>query len=292
MTQATANAVCIPVPDRVTLIRRCLAILIATAWLLAVTSNAAADVTQMTGGNQSHTNMQPSLPMNHIIAVSGESPQSDSIGSGGTLLGEVSMFAGNFAPRGWALADGQLLPISQHDALFSLLGTIYGGDGETTFALPDLRGRTAVHNGHGPSLSNRPLGQKAGVENVTLNVNQIPSHSHTLPPTVNSTFNTGGSQAHANMQPFQALTYNIALVGLLPSRDSGIHDDTFIGEVRRCPSRATTHCSPFSGPHTAETARRHSPCRTCEDAHPFIPGKAPACRIAHSVRNSAAKTAP
>lgn len=94
------------------------------------------------------------------------------------FIGQIMMFGGNFAPRGWAFCDGQLLPIAQYSALFSILGTTYGGDGRTTFALPDLRGRVAMHPGSGPGLTPRTLGQKAGAENVTLNVNQIPSHSH------------------------------------------------------------------------------------------------------------------
>jgi microcystin-dependent protein len=94
------------------------------------------------------------------------------------FLGEICLFAGNFAPRSWALCDGQLLPISANSALFSILGTTYGGDGRTTFALPDLRGRTPVHPGHGPGLSGYSLGQRGGVETVTLTVNQMPSHTH------------------------------------------------------------------------------------------------------------------
>ncbi len=93
-------------------------------------------------------------------------------------IGEISMFGGNFAPRGWALTDGQLLPISQYTALFSILGTTYGGDGRTTFALPDLRGRVPMHAGSGPGLTPRRLGEKGGVEQVTLTLNQIPSHTH------------------------------------------------------------------------------------------------------------------
>ncbi len=88
------------------------------------------------------------------------------------------MFGGNFAPRGWALCDGQLLPINSNQALFSLLGTTYGGDGRTTFGLPDLRGRVSMHPGNGPGLSSRRLGQKGGQEYVILNQTQIPSHSH------------------------------------------------------------------------------------------------------------------
>ncbi|MFD0860866.1 phage tail protein [Sungkyunkwania multivorans] len=94
------------------------------------------------------------------------------------FLGEIIMFGGNFAPRGWALCDGQLLPISQYSALFSILGTTYGGDGRTTFALPDLRGRTPIHAGTGPGLSNRKLGSRGGSEYNILNTNQLPSHTH------------------------------------------------------------------------------------------------------------------
>jgi len=94
------------------------------------------------------------------------------------FIGQIAMFGFNFAPRGWAFCDGQLLPISQNQALFSLLGTIYGGDGRTTFALPDLRGRIAMQHGTGAGLSPHSMGQRAGAENLTLTVNEMPSHTH------------------------------------------------------------------------------------------------------------------
>lgn len=94
------------------------------------------------------------------------------------FIGQIIMFIGNFVPRGWASCDGLLLPINQNSALFSLMGTIYGGDGRTTFALPDLRGRVAMHPGDGPGLTHRPLGRRGGAEDVTLTVAQLPSHSH------------------------------------------------------------------------------------------------------------------
>ncbi len=94
-------------------------------------------------------------------------------------IGEITTVGFNFCPRGWAEANGQLLAISQYQALFSLLGTIYGGDGRTTFALPDMRGRTGVHAGAGPGLTSRAMGSKYGAENVTLTTNQMPAHSHT-----------------------------------------------------------------------------------------------------------------
>ena len=94
------------------------------------------------------------------------------------FIGEIIMFCGNFAPQGWAICNGQLLPISQNQALFSILGTNFGGDGITNFALPDLRGRVPVGQGQGPSLSNYTLGEKTGVENVTLLPGQMPQHNH------------------------------------------------------------------------------------------------------------------
>ena len=108
------------------------------------------------------------------------------------FIGEIVMFAGNFAPRGWALCDGQLLPIAQNTALFSILGTTYGGDGRTTFGLPDLRGRVAMHAGNGPGLTNRPLGQKSGQENVVLNSTQLPAHTHTATTTSTLMATTNG----------------------------------------------------------------------------------------------------
>lgn len=167
------------------------------------------------------------------------------------FVGEVRMFAGNFAPRGWAFCDGQLLAVSQNDALFSLLGTIYGGDGRTTFGLPDLRGRIPIHAGTGPGLSPRRLGAKSGEEKVTLTVNQMPSHGHRLQVSTNngpepnpagnvlagstlveayadetpftnlassSITNVGGSRSHTNLMPFLCVNFIIALVGIYPSR--------------------------------------------------------------------------
>lgn len=94
-------------------------------------------------------------------------------------LAEIRLFAGNFAPRSWALCQGQLLPINQNQALFSILGTTFGGDGRTTFGLPDMRGRTAIHAGNGPGLTNRRLGSKGGAETETLNTTHLPDHHHT-----------------------------------------------------------------------------------------------------------------
>jgi len=162
-------------------------------------------------------------------------------------LGEIRMFAGNFAPAGWAFCDGRLLPISEDSALFALLGTFYGGDGQTTFALPDLRSRVPIHQS-----SSFPIASLAGEENVTLQLAQLPSHTHTmqvssdtgtssspanaapaasasvslyksatpataLAPTAMA--NAGGSQPHANIQPYLCVSFIIALQGIFPSRN-------------------------------------------------------------------------
>eukprot|EP01060_Flectonema_neradi_P040985 TRINITY_DN953_c0_g1_i4.p1 TRINITY_DN953_c0_g1~~TRINITY_DN953_c0_g1_i4.p1 ORF type:complete len:254 (+),score=54.10 TRINITY_DN953_c0_g1_i4:140-901(+) len=135
-----------------------------------------------TGGSQAHNNMQPFLGLNYIIAITGIFPSPSDRGtqtlSVEGMIGEVRLFAGNFAPIGWALCDGQLLPIAQNTALFSILGTTYGGNGETTFGLPDLRGRVPIGPRNGPGLSSRQLGQKSGEENHQLSVNEMPNHSH------------------------------------------------------------------------------------------------------------------
>ena len=114
------------------------------------------------------------------------------------MIGEVRMFAGNFAPRTWALAQGQLLPISQYTALFSLIGTTYGGDGVTTFALPDFRGRSPVGTGHGPGLSDIRLGQLGGAESVTLTVAQMPSHTHTADVSVAATLKANSGAGNSD----------------------------------------------------------------------------------------------
>ena len=152
--------------------------------------------------------------------------------------------------RSWAFCDGQLLAVSQNDALFSLLGTIYGGDGRTTFGLPDLRGRIPIHAGSGPGLSTRRLGEKGGAESVTLTLNQLPSHTHNIVATSNqgternpagnimarssgdlyregtpngvmaitTVTNVGGSQSLTNLMPTLCVNFIIALFGIYPSR--------------------------------------------------------------------------
>lgn len=131
------------------------------------------------------------------------------------FIGMIVMFGGNFAPRGWALCDGTLLSISQYQALFSILGTTYGGDGRTTFALPPMRGRVPMHAGSGPGLTTRRLGEKSGVENVTLNTTQIPSHTHGINASgtlrvVREDGNTAepAGAAIANVSPDTSMAYN------------------------------------------------------------------------------------
>lgn len=164
------------------------------------------------------------------------------------FLGQIIMFAGNFAPRGWAFCDGTLLSIAQNTALFSLLGTTYGGDGITTFALPDLRGRVALHPGQGPGLSDYALGAKGGSESTTLTTNNLPAHTHPLLATstgqtddspagnvlaqadiygpgpgnvtlaTSAVGATGEGQPVANLQPYTCITAIIAVEGVYPSR--------------------------------------------------------------------------
>lgn len=163
-------------------------------------------------------------------------------------VGEIRMFGGSFAPAGWAFCNGQLVPIAENDQLFTLIGTTYGGDGQETFALPDLQGRLPVHEGSG-----FPLGQKAGVENVTLTGNQLPIHGHaflastnqggaTNPPTnviaqvpaskvyiqdpASAALNPasllpdpGGAQPHTNLQPYLCVSFIISLFGIFPTQN-------------------------------------------------------------------------
>jgi microcystin-dependent protein len=161
------------------------------------------------------------------------------------FIGDIRIVGFNFAPRNWATCDGQIIPIQQNQALYSILGNMYGGDGRTTFALPDMRGRAPVHN------HDSPQGQRAGEEMHTLRVNEVPAHTHTLMASSdeadqkdpsghvladtavnlyspadnltgmnpNAVPSAGGGQAHNNMQPYLALNFVIALQGVYPSRD-------------------------------------------------------------------------
>jgi microcystin-dependent protein len=167
------------------------------------------------------------------------------------FLAEIRIVGFNFAPRGWAFCDGQILPINQNQSLYSLLGTTYGGDGRTSFALPDMRGRTPIHTGRSEGGSDHREGQKSGEETHTLAANEMPQHKHTVMATnhaaandiptdqvlaqagtnvygarsqqvnmaAGTSANVGGGQAHENMQPYLAVNFCIALQGLFPSRN-------------------------------------------------------------------------
>jgi len=168
------------------------------------------------------------------------------------FIGEIRMFGGTFAPAGWALCDGALLPISENETLFNLIGTTYGGDGQETFGLPDLRGRVPIHQGQGPGLSqNYQLAEMGGVESVTVTTQQVPAHNHALigstavansttphgtllaqadvdmyvADVADSSFNAGsivpvgGSQPHDNMAPFLTVSFIISLFGIFPSQN-------------------------------------------------------------------------
>lgn len=171
------------------------------------------------------------------------------------FLGEIRIFGGNYAPQGWAFCDGQFLAIANYNALFSLLGTTYGGDGRSTFAVPDLRGRLAIHQGQGPGLTNRQIGARFGTERVTLTEAQLPRHNHpyqgsTKPATTTDPSGkvmanvgtgavfyeaaatadalkpindaavepAGSGDSHYNMMPYTVINYIIALTGTYPSR--------------------------------------------------------------------------
>ena len=167
------------------------------------------DETVVKRGTDGQVQGRPYLGLNYIIALQGIYP-SRSSGTGSSVsrpssgsdktakIAEIRMFAGNFAPRGWAKCDGQLLAISQYQALFSILGTTYGGDGRTTFALPDLRGRVPVHAGMGPGLRSVRLGQKGGSENMPVK---------------------SGTDGRVEGRPYQVVNYIICLSGIFPSRN-------------------------------------------------------------------------
>lgn len=172
------------------------------------------------------------------------------------FIGEIRMFAGNFAPKNWSFCDGQILAISQNDALFSLIGAYYGGNGRTSFALPDMRGRIPVHQGKGPGLTKRIIGSRYGSETERLNASHIPNHHHTFNATTdiadssyptdnvlaaqndgdklyapkaedqskfeslhdNTISYTGGNKSHSNMMPSLCINFIIAMHGIYPNR--------------------------------------------------------------------------
>lgn len=208
----------------------------------------APDAIALSGGGQPHDNIQPYLCIRYIIALEGIVPLQV---AADPLIGQISIFSFALAPKGWAFCDGQIMSIAQNQALFSLLGTTYGGDGITTFGLPNLQSRVAVSSGQGRDLSNYALGQFGGEAAHILTPQQMPSHTHDAATAVdttemspeahywapnangNATYSTtsagtmsanavglaGGSRPHPNMQPNLSLNFCIALQGMSPSRN-------------------------------------------------------------------------
>jgi microcystin-dependent protein len=208
------------------------------------------------GDSEPHSNLQPYLVGNYCIAVAGTPPHpaGDATPQTDSFLGEVRLFGGSVAPRSWAPCEGQLLSTRDHTHLYAILGTLYGGDGQGTFALPDLRGRVPLHRGQGPGLTPRALGEIGGDARVMLTQSELPMHSHVArcaagssqkspegalwsgsgrhenayaPSTDNSLMSprcvefVGGNAAHDNMQPYLGLSYIVALEGSFPGPPPG-----------------------------------------------------------------------
>lgn len=199
-------------------------------------------VTTPAGGGQAFDNMQPSLGLSYLIQVEGIFPSSFAVAASGDLdarpnfvsgrsyIGQVALFAGNFEP-GWMIADGRLLQISEYEALFQLIGTTYGGDGQETFALPDLRGRTIVGVGQGPGLANVSLGETLGEPTETLILQEMPAHDHDLAGG-GTTDLAGGGQPFSQYQPGLGLNYLVALQGVFPNHDNwNFAEETYLGEI-------------------------------------------------------------
>jgi microcystin-dependent protein len=220
------------------------------------TTMGSTSLSSTSGGGQAHENMFPFSTGTCVIATFGQFPGRNT-GSNdvGQFIGEIRMFGGNYAPNNWALTDGQILPINNFQSLFSLVGTNFGGDGRTTFGIPELRGRIPVHEGTSTDGPIFRVGARSGTETVTLNQNEMPSHTPTLRgfdgtgdstnpsgnvlssgdhPFLHRIFGTtgantnmdsnaissvGGSQAHNNMSPFKGINYIISLQGVFPSRN-------------------------------------------------------------------------
>ncbi|WP_299679906.1 tail fiber protein [uncultured Dokdonia sp.] len=164
------------------------------------------------------------------------------------FLGEIKLFAGNFAPRSWAYCDGQLLAISQYSALFSILGTTYGGDGRTTFALPDLRGRAAIHPGTGPGLRTYQLGQRGGTERIQLSIANLPSHNHiaTSTTTVNVGDNNNEDEPEGNFLGTGQFYSSAAAAGA-KLNDNAVTTATTVG--MQGGSQSYSNLQPFLGVH-------------------------------------------
>ncbi len=195
------------------------------------------------GGDSGSSNTGSGSTSGSSSTSTSTTTQTSNSGSMDGMIGEIRMFGANWAPRNWALCEGQLLAISSNTALFSILGTTYGGDGRTTFALPDLRGRVAIGPGHGPGLSDYRIGQKGGTEHVTLNTTNLPNHNHNAqvptaeeadefgsadavqkiksnnPGNVSATVQNNGGNIPFNItQPYTAVNFIICLYGIYPSR--------------------------------------------------------------------------
>ncbi|MFD1613117.1 tail fiber protein [Sphingomonas tabacisoli] len=203
--------------------------LFAAVTALAASVPAIAGETGPAGGGQPFNNQQPYQALTQTIQLQGIFPSRDVTQDQSTAaayyIASMRSFAFGFAPHTYAQAQGQILSIQQNTALFSLLGTNYGGNGQTTFALPDLRGRTIIGTGQGNGLTNRVIGEQDGQNNVTLTVAQMPAHSHAIDVAPGQSGITGGSQPFDNMQPSLAMTYMIATGGIYQG------GDPFIGQV-------------------------------------------------------------
>lgn len=192
-------------------------------------SAAHAQVTGPAGGGAPFTNYQPALAVSQVVELNGVYPSAFQGEATSGTVGFVYSFAGNFAPRGSAFATGLLLHINSNSAIFSLLGTTYGGDGQIRFSLPDLAGRSVVGTGQAPGLVDRSLGETYGFPQVSLTTSTLPEHVHTLPGGhVTGAF--GGSQPFDNAQPSLALTRLIAVGGAFPSTVGG-NPPAFLGQV-------------------------------------------------------------
>jgi microcystin-dependent protein len=169
---------------------------------------------------------QPSLEVNFIICTNGSYPGADSV----PFLSEICLFAGNFAPAGWALCQGQLLDVNANEFLFNTFGTTFGGDGVTTFALPDFRGRRAVDTGQGVGLQSWVEGEQSGSDFMTLNLNQIPAHTHSLPFPDSVTGSAGGGQPSNNSGPALAVNFLIVTAGIYPIQNNTV-SEPFLGQI-------------------------------------------------------------
>jgi microcystin-dependent protein len=189
---------------------------------IAVAQVSAATVTGVTGGNVPVSNLQSSIGLSYIVHLDADANHA---------AGEVSLFGGSVAPAGWAMANGQTLLKNQNTTLFNAIGSVYGGNGTTTFALPDLRGRTAVGTGTGLGLTARSIGQVFGSESNVIGEEQMPDHTHTLVGAPGITGATGGATALGNTQPSLALNYGIVRTGDFPL-PGGTTDTPFVGQIR------------------------------------------------------------